>query len=263
MMASAKQTTLQTAKAATPAVITKIPIKVEFGGPDTLVDQAMYNQALLVMRAGIATDEEWVNCKQLIDNVKQTKKDLETIRVSKTDPFNEFVKSVNGFFRGKIDDLTTMADRLGEIYIDYHNKREAKRLQEEADAATKRAQEAKAAQEAQTKAAAQEAAKPAPAPEPEADLFDDEAQEACAPTPAPPRPVLPVAPPPAPPKAPEPKKAAILTTWYPVFEDPAKVPEKYKVPSEKLVMDAFNLGIREIPGVRFEAKQTVRKGRSK
>jgi hypothetical protein len=48
----------------------------------------------------------------------------------------------------------------------------------------------------------------------------------------------------------------VVRTWQVEILDPEKIPVKYKVPSETLLMDAFKAGVTSIDGVRFYEKLT-------
>lgn len=117
-----------------------------------VIDHATLGSAEALIKAGISSDEEFIQCGKLSDAIKDNSKKFEATRKLKIAPFSEIVDGANAWCRPWKARFKEIEDGLNGIYVRYSNERESKRkaAQDEADR-IKREQEA-AAVEAQRKA---------------------------------------------------------------------------------------------------------------
>lgn len=223
----------------------------------------LVNQAEAIILTGITSEAVKRTAAALIIKLK-TKMDFITAARKKiVKKLDEAKSEVEAPFKTAYNEVSEKKSKLDQLFIDYEDKL---RKAEE-----KRIADQREAERIQREQAAQEKAQMA-ALGPEADLLAPDPEPTTDPTPAPAAPKLELFTPPAAqpaPAAPVNLKTApiripgvgtvsTIKTMRVRILDPSKVPVTYMVPSERLLLDAYDEGTTEIPGVEFYPEYTTR-----
>ena len=214
------------------------------------------------------TDEpSQVAAVELGTSIRNLKNQVERVRKSTVQPYNDHVKDVNNLAKSFIDPLDTGERDLKAKISTYQTKlrleqekkaaeaREAARKVQEAYEAEQRAIREEAARKAREAEAALKKEKDAAARAALERTIAEETEAANAPVQVAVAPVIPEIP-----KAvrTESGSAHQRMTWEFEIEDATKVPRAYLAIDEKLIRQAVKAGIRQIPGVRiFEQASTT------
>lgn len=218
-----------------------------------ILNRSLTDPARKIVSDGIKTPEAFRLCGELIIKMTKRMKELDLVRKAIVDKMKAAVKDAEAPFTTACSEIKELKESLNKLYTEFDEKQkaaEAERVRKELQAEEDR-KAAEAAKAAEDKAADEES--DIMAPKPESNVIPME-------RPAPPAPktIPPVEVKTGPQRIHGVGTISVLEFTRVRIDDPKAVPEQYKVPSDKLLMDAYESGITSIPGVTFYKEKTTR-----
>lgn len=207
------------------------------------VEPIRRQSSTLVARATklkIESNQDLSKSTSILADISGSKKQIETMRKSFTQPLNESLKNINGFFKKLEKPLTDATAIIKTKILTFHQEQERIKAEEEAkqrELARKAEELARKAEEEKNKKKAEELAK-------KAQEMQEKAMEIPAEVATTTQGVRGGA-------------TTIKKIWKFQIIDKKAIPHEYLMPDEQAIRRAIQAGLRDLPGVKIYQEEIV------
>lgn len=216
------------------------------------INKAIVDLAQEIIQHGIKDDTGKRCCAEILLRMKSRMDEIKKFKDAVVKKIKAAVKDAEEPFNNAFNEIASLKTKLTDIYLEY----------DEMEKRRKEAEERQRRQEEADRIAEQERIRM------QEQMENDDA-DIMAPIEEPKQAALPIAPKPAAPPIQVNIKSnptrvqgagtlSVVRTWKVRVTDPKAIPEMYKVPSEKKLMEAFEAGIKSIPGAEFYEEANTR-----
>jgi hypothetical protein len=214
------------------------------------INREIVGLAEKIISEGIRNEAGQRTCAEIILRMKIRMDEIKGWKDKIVKKIKAAVKDAEEPFNNAYNEIAALKIKLNSAYTEYDDRERAR----------KESEERQRRQDEADRMAAEQAANHAQDREnEEADLLAPADQPASKPTPpAPARPPVDVSIRSNPARVAGVGTLSVIRTWKVRVLNPALIPEAYKVPSENKLMEAFNAGIRSIPGCEFYEETSTR-----